>query len=74
MQVNSTNSQQRYFSGTGSIGGIHLPDFNDKYVYTRKKTETSTSDYRRQIMEQAYKDFEKGQFQNKLEDFNRLMK
>ena len=74
MQVNSTNSQQRYFSGTGSIGGIHLPDFNDKYVYTRKKTETSTSDYRRQIMEQAYKDFEKGQFQNKSEDFNRLMK
>ena len=74
MQVNSTNSQQCYFSGTGSIGGIHLPDFNDKYVYTRKKTETSTSDYRRQIMEQAYKDFEKGQFQNKSEDFNRLMK
>ena len=36
MQVNSTNSQQRYFSGTGSIGGIHLPDFNDKYVYTIK--------------------------------------
>lgn len=74
MQVNSTNLQQRYFSKTGSIGGIHLPDFNDKYVYTRKKTETSTSDYRRQIMEQAYKDFEKGQFQNKSEDFNRLMK
>ena len=74
MQVNSTHSQQRYVSKTGSIGGIHLPDFNDKYVYTRKETETSTSDYRRQIMEQAYKDFEKGQFQNKSEDFNRLMK
>ena len=25
-------------------------------------------------MEQAYKDYEKGQFQNKSEDFNRLMK
>ena len=74
MQVNSTNSQQRYFYGTGSIGGIHLPDFNDKYVYTRKKTDTSTFDYRRQIIEQAYMDFEKGQFQNKSEDFNRLMK
>lgn len=72
MQVNLT--QQRYFSGTGSIGGIHLPDFNDKYVYTQKKSGTSDSDYRRQIVEQAYKDFEKGQFQNKSEDFNRLMK
>lgn len=74
MQVNSTNLQQRYFSGTGSIGGIHLPDFNDKYVYTQKKSGTSDSQYRRQIMEQAYKDYEKGQFQNKSEDFNRLMK
>ena len=29
MQVNSSNGslQQRFFSGTGSIGGIHLPDF-----------------------------------------------
>ena len=74
MQVNSTNLQQRYFSGTGGIGGIHLPDFNDKYVYTKKKSGTSDSQYRRQIMEQAYKDYEKGQFQNKSEDFNRLMK
>ena len=74
MQVNSTNLQQRYFSGTGIISGIHLPDFNDKYVYTRKKSGISDSEYRRQIMEQAYKDYEKGQFQNKSEDFNRLMK
>lgn len=74
MQVNSTNLQQRYFSGTGIIGGIHLPDFNDKYVYTRKKSGISDSEYHRQIMEQAYKDYEKGQFQNKSEDFNRLMK
>ena len=74
MQVNSTNLQQRYFSETGSIGEIHLPDFNDKYVYTKKKSGTSDLEYRRQIMEQAYKDYEKGQFQNKSEDFNRLMK
>lgn len=74
MQVNTTNLQQRYFSGTGSIGEIHLPDFNDKYVYTKKKSGTSDLEYRRQIMEQAYKDYEKGQFQNKSEDFNRLMK
>ena len=74
MQVDPINLQQRYFSGTGSIGGIHLPDFNDKYVYTKKKSGISDSEYRRQIMEQAYKDYEKGQFQNKSEDFNRLMK
>ena len=36
MRVNLSNSslQNRYFSGTGSIGGIHLPDFNDKYVFS----------------------------------------
>ena len=40
MQVNSSNGslQQRIFSGTGSIGGVHLPDFNDKYVFSKKKS------------------------------------
>ena len=39
MQVNSSNGslQQRFFSGTGSIGGIHLPDFNDKYIFSKRK-------------------------------------
>ena len=39
MQVNSSNGslQQRFFSGTGSIGGIHLPDFNDKYISLKRK-------------------------------------
>ena len=39
MQVNSFNGslQQRIFSGTGSIGGVHLPDFNDKYVFPKRK-------------------------------------
>ena len=75
MQVNSSNSlQNRYFSGTGSIGGIHLPDFNDNYVFSKKKSGISDEEYRRQIREQAYEDFAKGQFQNKSEGFNRLMK
>ena len=76
MQVNLSNSslQNRYFSGTGSIGGIHLPDFNDNYVFSKKKSGTSDEEYRKQIREQAYKDFAKGQFQNKSEGFNRLMK
>ena len=76
MQVNTFNGslQQRFFSGTGSIGGIHLPDFNDKYVFSKKKSGVSDEEYRKQIVEQAYKDFAKGQFQNKSEGFNKLMK
>ena len=76
MQVSSSNGslQNRYFSGTGSIGGIHLPDFNDKYVFSKKKSGASDEEYRKQIREQAYEDFAKGQFQNKSEEFNRLMK
>ena len=62
MQVNSSNGslQQRFFSGTGSIGGIHLPDFNDKYIFSKKKSGVSDKEYRKQIREQAYEDFEKG--------------
>lgn len=76
MQVYSDNGslQNRYFSGTGSIGGIHLPDFQDKYVFTKKKSGVSEQEYRRQIRKQAYEDFAKGQFQNKSEGFNKLMK
>ena len=73
MQVNSSNGtlQNRYFSETGSIGGIHLPGFHDKYVFSKKKSGVSDEEYRRQIREQAYKDFAKGQFQNKSEGFNK---
>lgn len=76
MQVSSSNVslQQRFFSGTGSIGGIHLPDFNDKYVFSKKKSGISDEEYRKKIVEQAYQDFENGTFQNKSEGFNRLMK
>ena len=37
-----------------SIGGIHLPDFNDKYVFSKKKSGISDEEYRKQIREQAY--------------------
>ncbi len=49
MQVNSFNGtlQKRYFLGTGSIGGIHLPDFNDKYVFSKKKSGISDEEYRK---------------------------
>ena len=61
MQVNSSNSslENRYFSGTGSIGGIHLPDFNDKYVFFKKNSGVSDEEYRKQIRKQAYEDFAK---------------
>lgn len=76
MNVNMTNIslQQRKFSGTNSIGGIHLPDFNDKYVFSKKKSNVSNAEYKKQIAEQAYEDFKNGQFQNKSEGFNMLMK
>lgn len=76
MNVNLTNIslQQRYFSGTNSIGGIHLPDFSDNYVFSKQKNNISDAEYKKQIVEQAYKDFEKGQFQNKSEGFNKLIK
>lgn len=76
MQVNSTNIslQQRHFAGTGSIGGIHTPDFDDAYVFTRRKSKTSDAEYKNQIVEQAYRDFAQGKFQNDSAGFNRLMK
>lgn len=76
MNVNLTNTslQQRYFSGTNSIGGIHLPDFSDNYVFSKQKSNVSDAEYKKQIVEQAYKDFENGKFQNKSEGFNKLMK
>ena len=74
VNLNSISLQQRKFSGTSSIGGIHLPDFNDKYVFSKKKSNTSNAEYKKQIAEQAYEDFKNGQFQNKSEGFNKLMK
>ena len=76
MQVNLSNGllQNQYFSGTGSIGGIHLPDFDNNYVFSKKKSGIRDEEFRRKIKEQAYQDFAKGQFQNKSEGFNRLMK
>lgn len=74
VNLNSISLQHRKFSGTNSIGGIHLPDFNDKYVFSKKKSNTSNVEYKKQIAEQAYEDFKNGQFQNKSEGFNKLMK
>jgi hypothetical protein len=65
---------QRSFSGTGSIGGIHLPDFNDKYVFSKQKSGISDTEYKKQIVEQAYTDYANGQFQNESDGFNKLMK
>lgn len=74
VNLTSISLQQRKFSGTNSIGGIHLPDFNDKYVFSKKKSNVSNAEYKKLIAEQAYEDFKNGQFQNKSEGFNMLMK
>lgn len=76
MRVNSTSGslQQRIFLGTGSIGGIHLPDFNDDYVYSKHKSGISDAEYKKQIIEQAYADCANNKFQNKSKDFVKLMK
>lgn len=74
VNLNCISLQQRKFSGTNSIGGIHLPDFNDKYVFSKKISNTSNAEYKKQIAEQAYEDFKNGQFQNESEGFNMLMK
>ena len=49
MQVNTSNGslQQRFFSRTGSIGGILLPDFNDIYVFSKKKSGINDEEYRK---------------------------
>lgn len=43
-------------------------------VFSKKKSNTSNVEYKKQIAEQAYEDFKNGQFQNKSEGFNKLMK
>lgn len=74
MKIESITLQQSHTSRSGSIGGIRLPDFNDKYVYTGKKSGISDADYHSLIEKQAYQDFEKDLFQNKSEGFIYLMK
>lgn len=76
MLINQANeaTQFRKFYGTGSIGGINLPDFNDKYVFTRNVTGTSDSEYEKRIRQQAYEDYANGKFQNESAGFNKLMK
>jgi len=65
---------QYQFTKTGSIGGVHVPDYNNVYVYTKKKSGLSDADFQKKIVEQAYKDFAEGKFQNQSADFNKLMK
>ena len=43
-------------------------------MFSKKKSNTSNAEYKKQITEQAYEDFKNGQFQNKSEGFNKLMK
>ena len=67
-------TQDRAFSNSGMIGGIHLPDFNDVNVYTKKNSGTSDSKYEKAIVEQAKEDQAAGKFQNESQGFNKLAK
>lgn len=58
----------------GSIGGIRLPDFEADYVYSKKNSNMNQKEYKKLIVEQAYKDFANGKFQNESKDFVTLMK
>ena len=42
--------------------------------FPKRKAVLGDEEYRKQIVAQAYKDFEKGTFQNKSDGFNKLMK
>lgn len=74
MNTANVSSQQNWLTGIRSMGGVYLPNFNDKYVYSKNVSGTSDSEYRKQIVEQAYKDYADGKFQNESEEFNQLMK
>ena len=51
-----------------------MPDWGDDYVFSQQKSGISDEEYKKQIIEQAYIDYANGQFQNKSEGFNKLMK
>lgn len=74
MIVGSSVGQSRNYSRMGQIAGISMPNYNDDYVYSKKKSGTSDAEYRKQIVQQAYTDYAKGQFQNKSDGFVKLMK
>lgn len=71
---NSSVTQSRAFSNTGKIGGVSLPDFDSVFVYTKKKSDISDSDYEKAIVEQAAKDQATEKFQNESQGFNTLAK
>lgn len=75
MRIHGTSTSScQISSGSGSIGSIPLPNFNHAYVFSKKKSNTSDAEYRKQIVEQAYQDYKNGKFQNKSDGFNNLMK
>ena len=64
----------RVHSWNISLQHRYLPDWGDDYVFSQQKSGISDEEYKKQIIEQAYIDYANGQFQNKSEGFNKLMK
>ena len=74
MHISNNITQNRVFSGTCKIAGVHLPNFNDAFVYTKQKSGIDDSKYRKAIIEQAIKDQAEGKFQTDSNGFNLLAK
>ena len=69
MQVNSSNGSlaTKVLFWNRQYSVIHLPDFNDKYIFSKKKSGVSDKEYRKQIREQAMRILKKGSSKNKSE-------
>ncbi len=74
MHISNNIPQNRIFSGTCKIAGVHLPNFNDAFVYTKQKSGIDDSKYRKAIVEQAIRDQAEGKFQTDSNGFNLLAK
>lgn len=74
MIVGNSAGQSKNYLGMGQVAGISMPNYNDDYIYSNKKSGTSDAEYRKQIVQQAYTDYANGRFQNKSDGFVKLMK
>lgn len=70
----NTFAQSRLFSGTGKIGNVQLPDYNDFHFNTKQSPAMSEDKYEEAIIEQAKKDQSEGKFQSDSAGFRNLVK
>jgi hypothetical protein len=63
MHVKTVNISlsERVFSNTKNIGGIHLPDFNAPYVFTKQSGGLSDDEIKKKVVMQAHIDYANGE-------------